>query len=242
MSRPAKAPAVVRAFWSGFTGPGPDPVVVFANPLFVSSAEGLRQAPAAGVPPDQAVDVYTGTGELIGVHGLTQLFAQFGRPFRLKRSNLLTWDEARNHNLVLVGGPETNGAVGETPRMQRFRFKSPAEQPYAGVSAIEDLAPQPGEQRHYLNSGRPYTSDYAVVALIPGRGARSRILLLAGTTTLGTQAAVEYVLHEDTLGDLMGRLGLKGGQQVPWLEALLKVRVSGGVPVQSELVTATLRK
>ena len=37
------------------------------------------------------------------------------------------------------------------------------------------------------------TEDYAVVGFLPGLNPARSVLILAGTTTFGTQAAVEYV-------------------------------------------------
>jgi hypothetical protein len=44
------------------------------------------------------------------------------------------------------------------------------------------------------------------------------------------------VTQEETVNELLSRLGVKHGGTVPNFEALLKVRIEGGVPVQSELL------
>jgi hypothetical protein len=62
----------------------------------------------------------------------------------------------------------------------------------------------------------------------------SKILLAAGTTTIGTEAAVEYLCHQETLRVLLDKLGT----QNPDLnfEAILSVKVARGVPVKTALV------
>jgi hypothetical protein len=62
------------------------------------------------------------------------------------------------------------------------------------------------------------------------------MLILAGTTTVGTQAAAEYVCREDSLNELLRRLGVSKADEMKPFEALLRVKVTHGVPVISDLV------
>jgi hypothetical protein len=66
------------------------------------------------------------------------------------------------------------------------------------------------------------------------------LLILAGTTTIGTQAAAEYVCRQDSLEQLLLRLSISENGQIRPFEVVLRVRVARGVPVGSELVA--LRK
>jgi hypothetical protein len=66
------------------------------------------------------------------------------------------------------------------------------------------------------------------------------MLILAGTTTLGTQAAVEFVCHDDSLQKLLKALNVADAGEVKSFEALLRVKVTRGVPVETQLVS--LRK
>ena len=78
--------------------------------------------------------------------------------------------------------------------------------------------------------------DYSIVALVRGLNPAKSVLILAGTTTLGTQAAVEFVCQQDSLEELLRRLQVpKGGELKPF-EAVLRVKVTGGVPVESDIV------
>jgi hypothetical protein len=62
------------------------------------------------------------------------------------------------------------------------------------------------------------------------------MLILAGTTTVGTQAAAEYVCREDSLAELLQRLGVSKPGGIKSFEALLRVKVAHGVPVKADLV------
>ena len=79
-----------------------------------------------------------------------------------------------------------------------------------------------------------------MVALVKGIDPRHSELILAGTTTIGTQAAVEYVTKENYLATLLQRLEVNDSSQLSPFEAVIRVKVAKGVPVESELVA--LRK
>jgi hypothetical protein len=72
--------------------------------------------------------------------------------------------------------------------------------------------------------------------LMRGMNPTESVLILAGTTTLGTQAAVEYVCHEDSLSQLLARLGVPPLGEVKPFEVVLQVKVARGVPIASEIV------
>lgn len=79
--------------------------------------------------------------------------------------------------------------------------------------------------------------DYAIVAMIPGTNPAHSELILAGTTTIGTQAAVEFVTEPNHLEALLGRMGVKATNQLKPFEAVIHVRVARGVPVESTIVS-----
>ena len=100
-----------------------------------------------------------------------------------------------------------------------------------------NLHAKPGEPEYFLGSPSnvPLSEDYAVVALTRGINPREFNLILAGATTIGTQAAVEYVCHEDSLTQLLSRLKISNGELKPF-EVVLHVKVARGVPVGSDIV------
>jgi hypothetical protein len=81
----------------------------------------------------------------------------------------------------------------------------------------------------------PITEDYALVELVRGAAPAQSILLLAGTTTFGTQGAVEFVCNANHLREVLPRIRGANGALAPFT-ALLRIKVSRGVPVDSALV------
>ena len=227
---------VLRNFWKPFLSDQEDPWVIFSNAAFVGNpVSGLRYL-RPGIDDSQHMfDDYTGTGEVLAIHELDGLFARLHRAIRVKRGQLLALDDVKNYNVVFVGSPAENLTLNEVTVTREFEFQRLTTGARQGDLAIINHHPQAGEQPLYIQApGRPLVDDYSIIALVPGITPPHWILMLAGTATAGTQAAVEYVCHANTLSILMNRLGPAGAGQP--FEALLHVRVSRGVPVEDELL------
>jgi hypothetical protein len=236
-ARPSKVAPIVADFWQPFLKSPQPPLIVFSNHRFVgSSATGLRSFRDGVDSPADSNDTYSGTGTVMAVAELSNLFSLAGRPPRLKRAELLTWDEANDADMVFVGAPEANSRLGELAPLRHFKFKSSREEPRFGTGGIVNLHPGAGEESIYFGSGQPYTFDYAVIALLPNLHPERKVLILAGTNTYGCQAAAGFLTRPDLLGELYTRLGVPKGGRLPDFEALLKVNVSGGVPMKAEVL------
>jgi len=233
------APAAFQAFWSPFVRQPEDPWVIFSNAAFVGRPEtGMRYFNANRDSGTLIWDHYTGVGEVLAVHSLDYAFGLFHRQLRVKRGSLFSLDDADNTNLIFVGSPSENLTLTEIPSTREFVFQRIASGPRAGDLAIINKHPQPGEPETSLAtpSGAPLTEDYAVIGLAPGLNPSRSVLILAGTTTFGTQAAVEYVCRQNSLEELLTRLGVRKPGELKPFEALLRVKVARGVPVETELV------
>ncbi len=79
-----------------------------------------------------------------------------------------------------------------------------------------------------------------MVALEHGINPEHSELILAGTTTIGTQAAVEFVTRENYLNDLLQRMKVTKPSELRPFEAIIQVKVVRGVPVESSLVALRL--
>jgi hypothetical protein len=225
----------VKQLWGPFLA-GDPPLVIYSNALFVGDAKsGMRYAANDGSDGQSAelVDNYTGIGELIAVHELTKMFDYQHAEFVLKRSPLVTWDEARSRNLIFIGSIAENASLKLLPSTQDFTLIATAD-----AAGIVNHHPKQGEPQVYLRPEHPLTKDYAIVALLPGVQPEHRMLVFSGLTTLGTQAAMEYALDPDTAAELMRQVSFKN--QIRNFEALLEVSIRGGVPLQPRLVSIRL--
>lgn len=87
----------------------------------------------------------------------------------------------------------------------------------------------------------PILEDYAVIDLVPGMSPNRWAMVLAGTTTIGTQAAVEFVCRADNLSALVARAGKSPGGGIQPFEAVIQIKVNGGVPVGSQIAALHTR-
>jgi hypothetical protein len=255
-----------QMLWGDFLR-SPDPILaVFSNTLFEGTAEsGMKlvkpwdsPVPSSGSPAEPQLSAdsnrsaqvltehYTGTGEVMGMYFLSDLFARLGRPLRVKRSLLLNWDDLKTSNIVVLGSPAENYLIRNLPQKQEFVFRSLKDDKQNNTFGLVNLEPQNGEQPHYLArqegpSRSQISEDYALISMLRGLEANRRLLILAGVTTFGTQAAAEYVTKPEYVRDLISHLDTSAASDATTLpsfyQVVIKVKVNGGVPVQISYVT-----
>jgi hypothetical protein len=232
-------PAAFRVFWRGFTSGQEEPWVVFSNAAFIGRPEtGMRYRDAARDSGTPILDHYTGVGEVLAVHELDRVFGQMHRRIRVKRGSLFSLDDAKNNNLIFIGSPVENLSLLEIPGTQEFVFENITSGPRKGDHAIINRHPQPDESKEFFASpsGTPLTEDYALLGLVKGMNPGQSVLILAGNTTIGTQAAVEYVCRQSSLEELLLRLSVSQNGDLKPFEAVIRAKVARGVPVETELV------
>jgi hypothetical protein len=233
-------PPALATFWKDFLPEGgPDPVIEFTVPEFVGSElTGMSLKRGAEDMRGPLIDTWTGVGEVASVFCLTRIMDSFGKSTKVKGARLLTWDEAKERNIIFLGSPDTNGPLRSFPHLRYFEFKPRADEPRVTHGGIVNIQPRPGEEKYYfiLHGANPANwHDFAIVALVPGTSGVRRVLILAGITTISTQAAAEFVCREDSMALLLNKMGVKRGGHVPFFEALLNVTVLGGVPVEERV-------
>ena len=237
-------PAAYQIFWSRFlTGPQ-QPWVIFSNGSFVGRPEtGMRYFNPATDTRSFILDHYTGVGEVLAIHQLDHVFVLLNRPLRVKRGALFSLDDAQNNDLIFVGSPSENLTLVDLPGTREFVFRRLDSGPRKGDLAVLNVHPQAGEPQFFLATpaNQPTIEDYAVVSLLPGLDSSRSILILAGNSTFGTQAAVEFVCREDSIKELLQKLHVSKPGDLKPFEALLKVKIAHGVPVGTELVAVRNR-
>ncbi len=237
-------PAAYQLFWNRFvTGPQ-QPWVIFSNGSFVGRPEtGMRYFNPATDTRSFILDHYTGVGEVLAIHQLDRVFFLLNRPLRVKRGALFSLDDAKNNDLIFVGSPSENLTLLDLPGTREFVFQRLDSGPRKGDLAVMNVHPEPGEPPLFLATpaNQPTTEDYAVVSLLPGLDPARSILILAGNSTFGTQAAVEYVCREDSIKELLQRLKVSKPGDLKFFEALLHVKIAHGVPVMTDLISVRNR-
>jgi len=237
-AKQAAVPAAYQAFWRGFVSSPGEPWVVFSNAAFVGRPETGMRYRTSSDSNAFILDHYTGVGEVLAVHELDRVFHMFNEEVRVKRGSLFSLDDAKNNDLIFVGSPAENLSLRDIPMSQQFVFQRLGSGPRKNDLAIANLHAHPGEPPYFVGSAPnvPLSEDYAVIAFLKGLNPDNSVLILAGASTIGTQAAVEYVCHEDSLNQLLARLGAQPNTELKPFEVVLRVKVARGVPVESDIV------
>jgi hypothetical protein len=233
------APFAYQIFWSRFVSAPQPPWVIFSNANFVGRPQTNMRYYNPSTDSQEAILVhYTGVGEVLAIHELDRVFGLLNRQLRVKRGALFTLDDVRNNDLIFIGSPAENLTLLEIPGTQEFIFQKVNSGPRKGDVEVINVHPAAGESQVFLASpsSQSVNEDYAIVGLKPGLNPAHSMLILAGTTTMGTQAAAEYVCREDSLSELLQRLGVSKAGGIKPFEALLHVKVTHGVPVITDLV------
>ena len=238
--RPAQpAPAAFTTFWRAFANGPEEPWVIFSNGAFVGRPEtGMRYFDPARDSRDQILEHYTGVGEVLAIHALDRTFGLLHQQIRVKRGSLLSLDDVKNNDMIFVGSPAENLTLREIPSTQDFIFHNLESGPRKGDLAIVNVHPYAGESPFWIGtqSHANLVEDYSIVALVHGLNPAKSVLILAGTTTIGTQAAVEFVCQQNSIEELLRRLKVPLGSELQPFEAVLRVKVTRGVPVESDII------
>ena len=215
----------LATFWSGFLNNDDTALMVYTN-IRVRAFE------------SEKVYLFPSNGDLLAIYNLTRFFTSVHKPARPKHSNLLAWDEAKEVDLVFVGGPLAETPLRVLPNFHEFAFRYLQQPPESTerVGAIENLHPRPGEPAHWADTNTPRQFDYAVVAVTSAFNPRHQAVTVAGISGYGTQGAAEYVTREERVQELLKRLGVKPGSTLPPFEAVLRFTVQGGVALRPEIV------
>ncbi len=249
------AASPLATFWRPFTSDVEEPWVIFSNAAFVGRPETGMRYYTRRDSKSTIYDHYTGVGEVLAIHALDDAFGTLGRQILVKRGSLFTLDDVKNNNLIFVGSPSENLTLLDIPGTQEFVFQRVASGQRQGDLSIVNKHPKPGEAGAFLASPSdvPLTEDYAVIALVPGLGSGHYVMILAGSTTFGTQGVVEFVCRQESVEKLLRAIPGSGGGSgtgsnsgpgagtIRPFEALVRVKIARGVPVESELVSVRVR-
>ena len=255
--------AVYGPVWEAFLKDSDPPLIVLSNPLVyrfvnetdpevvvgrsVSLTPEHFNAMAQALAPKEAfitsntqspritpsLGMYTGMGEAMGLHRLTDLFRAAGRGVMVKQSRMVSAADLKYRNVILLGSVYVNEWSGLLAASDDFV--------YTGQATIENRDPQPGEEREYrreFDKTGNLLVDYALVTVKPNISGGNAVMILAGISSEGTEAAAEFMTARNHLAEMTERLRQVGGEAgLPRsYQALLKVGVENGVPTTISLI------
>jgi hypothetical protein len=251
--------------WQPFISTGNPPLIVYSNALFLMSEQGdlyryytetshsfsmgaqvpsLAGLERRGPVPDRVgplyySDSYTGIGEVVGAGKIIYLLARNGQDYLVKRSRITSYEDIRNHNVIFLGASLEDSILGKLPVESDLVFEEPMGNEFVGKLSIRDRHPTPDMPAIYEfrrdEKTKALQSEYALISLLPGVMPNQHILILAGLSTLGTQAAAEFAASEASMLTLEKVWTAAAGRApLPlYFQALLEVQIREGIAVKT---------
>jgi hypothetical protein len=105
------------------------------------------------------------------------------------------------------------------------------------VPVIRNRSPQPGERAEYINGrvGEPGDA-FSFVAFVPNVTYTGYVLIVAGSSMEGTEAAGEYMINPTFSSNLLKVLGFQPKSRPRSFEVLLRSSTMAGSWKDSEIV------
>jgi hypothetical protein len=145
----------------------------------------------------------------------------------VKYARDLTLDDAKQSNMILIGGIRANPWVQLFTT--RIHFQIEADR------VINNL-PRPGEPASYdLELQGPSPRSFGIIAFLPALDSEGRTLLVEGSDMAGTEAACEF-LFDDAAFDAFAEHIRKGNGDFPYFEALLATTTLNGNASHSQVL------
>ena len=143
----------------------------------------------------------------------------------------LSISDAKEDNLILIGGPRANPWVELFARHMNFYVDYDWK---TKQNSVVNKAPRSGEQPLYAESdGDSAHRVYGLISYESSLDNEGDALLVAGTSSAGTQSAADFLLSGRALGKFLRQVERKDGT-IPHFELLLEARnVGGNVPDSS---------
>jgi hypothetical protein len=138
-------------------------------------------------------------------------------------------------NFIFLGSPGSDPWVNLFTDQLDFRFltKNPP-----GQDGILNAHPHPNEQPLYVAGAPGYATgqSLAIVAFVNNPDQSGQVLILAGVSREGTEAAGKFVVNLPRLATALQNCGIQPSGRLRHFELLLRVNIMAGSPNSSDVV------
>jgi hypothetical protein len=184
--------------------------------------------------------VNTKIGESLGSALLAVFFTKASVPVRVTQSRLLSWEDLRTQDSILLGNNEGNPWLDPLLAKSPFRLSASTER----RRNIVNTSPREGEASTYevgdLVGKNAPTQEFALVSMLRGLDSRRRLLLINGLNTQATQMATELLTDPDRVQQLLARLKLASpNHRGDWyFQVVIRTEVRDKVPISGPEIIA----
>lgn len=164
---------------------------------------------------------YTNISDVRLVQEIMQLNHDFRDRSSVRSARNIQLIDFKKGNFVLLGSKRANPWVELFEPLLNFRF---VHDPKARRSGFHNLAPRPGEKYDYWAERNSSKQDetYSVVAFAPNLSRNGSVLMIAGATGNGTEAAGEFITHPEFSRNMLNTIGAVEADRIQYFEVLLK--------------------
>jgi hypothetical protein len=174
---------------------------------------------------------YTGAGEASAAVLVSNLLSTRKQEISLTRSNLLSWEQLVDDNVVFIGPPKFN---------LQLESASLAQDIVIEADGIRNLKPRPGEpaflEDHMVAGKLSEGETHALISSLPGPSGTGHLLVVAGNASADTLAAGQWLTEPWRASELARHLRTKSGALPRYYQVVLKVAFKQGIPVKSSYV------
>jgi hypothetical protein len=179
---------------------------------------------------------YTSMSDLNLAVRLVRLREASARQIEIRYARNLQVAELKQCSAVLIGGPRSNPWEELFENKMNFYFASSG--PITPEHSVINKAPRFGESSSYI----PATSDssgraYGLLAYLPGLSPATRVLIVEGTSAVGTESAADFLLDDVLLSTFLDQIS-GANHKLPYFEVLLETAIVGGTAQQPQIVAS----
>ena len=145
-------------------------------------------------------------------------------------------DLKTDNNFIFLGSPRSDPWFALFNDQLDFQFVFDKQ---VKNEIIQNVHPRPNEQLSYIPTavGRATGQSYAVIALVRNPDQKGQVLLLAGATNGGTEAAGKVVTDPSEFMPMLRRCGIDPSGQIHHFELLLRLNTMVGSATEIDYVT-----
>jgi len=154
---------------------------------------------------------------------------------QIRYARELSLSDAREDNLLLIGGSRANPWVTLFSPQMNFSVDYDAK---SKENRVTNRSPQKGEESFYRESAAD-GAVYGLVAYEPSLDKQGHVLMVAGTSSAGTQTAADFLLSKESLDGFLKKIETSDGR-IPHFEVLLEGHSLNGNAMSSTIVAYRL--
>ena len=242
--------AVTGIWWALFPSSRPVEIVVGDSSLVLAedisgkvfsladylSGKYIEQLESPGIR-EVVLHPYTSLADVLATSEIQQTAMAQGKSIAIRYARDLHIRDLENEDLIFLGTSYSDPWIKEFEAEGEFVLG--VQDDSGRRLCFLDKFPQPGGRERYCTGQVNGNRDeaYGVVTFLPNLRERGNILILAGTTSQGTEAVGDFMAHLHSASEIRQYLALAEGKPLPYFQLLFKTAVVGNAPGKRELIT-----